>query len=271
MLDEIKKQFSSAKILITLLIIAVGLYLLQIAWQVVGMFSDVIVMLISAWLVSIILEPVVDRLSRWTRMYKVVSALIIYLLFFGLIGYMVFLFIPEVGTQIQTLIKVLPGYLKPFPEFINKTGDLIGNYLTNSLTYIPSVANFFFSVFIVLIISFYFVVDKHKIGAEMLNLIPKKWHKDTAYIEDVVNTTFVSFLRVQLFFGILCGLVTAIILAIFGVPYIASTSFISGVLTMIPLLGPILGIIPPLLVAFVTDPTKALFIFIAYYCRSDYL
>lgn len=262
MLEEIKKQFTSIQILITLLIIAVGIYVFQIIWQVLANFSDIIIMLITAWVLSFILEPIVNRLTRWIHMYKIASALVVYMLFFGLIGIIVFLFIPEVTAQLQTLTRILPHYLKPYPTFVNSWGNLINSSLNNSILYIPSVANFLFSAFIVLIISFYFVVDKQRINGVFFNLLPKKWHKDAQFIQEVIDTTFASFLRFQLFFGLLSGILAWVVLRLFNIDFAASTAVITGILTLVPLLGPILGIIPPILVAFISDPTKALYIFL---------
>lgn len=263
MLEEIKKQFTSIQILITLLIIAVGIYVFQNVWQILGNFSDIFVMLISAWLISFILEPIVDMIVQWTKMRKIVAALITYSLFLALLGAIVFLFIPIIAIQSHNLVVALPRYFALYPGFINKWGDLMSNSLSSSLLLVPSVASFFLSLFIVLIISFYFVVDKERINTELLNLIPKKWHKDVQFTQEVVNTTFASFLRVQLIFGLMTGFGTWIILTIFNVDFAASTAVFAGLLTMVPLLGPVLGIIPPVVVAFFIDPTRGLFVFIA--------
>jgi len=256
MLEELKKQFTSVQILVTLLIVAVGIYVLTIVWQFLGNFSDVLVILLSAWLLSFILEPVVEKLARLTKLYKFAVALIVYMLFLGLVGATVFLFLPVVTSQLQNLFLILPKYLSSYPPFINKWGDIMSSSLTNSLSLLPSVATFFFDVFIVLIISFYFVIDKERINKEVFNLIPKKWQKEAEYIQLVIDTTFASFLRVQLLFGLMSGVATWIILQIVGVNFAASTAFVAGILTIVPLIGPILAIIPPVAIAFVTDTTK---------------
>ncbi len=113
MLDEIKKQFTSIQILVTLLIIAVGAYVFQLAWQFLGKFSDIFVMLISAWLISFILEPSVDKILTWTKMRKAYAALIVYVLFMALLGVIIFQFIPLISTQVQNLVEVLPHQTFP--------------------------------------------------------------------------------------------------------------------------------------------------------------
>ncbi|MBI2026044.1 MAG: hypothetical protein HYT06_01540, partial [Candidatus Levybacteria bacterium] len=63
MFESFKKQYISFRILIFLLIIAVSIYLFQIFWQFLSLFSDILVMIILAWLLSFVLEPLVNLIS----------------------------------------------------------------------------------------------------------------------------------------------------------------------------------------------------------------
>src|SRR6266550_2074044 len=111
MVDEIKRQFTSTRILITLLIIAVGAYVLQLLWSFLNLFSDVIIILISAWLISFILEPLVEKLRSITKLPKTLAAISVYVAFFALLTEIVIYFIPLVSIQLQGLIQVLPHYI----------------------------------------------------------------------------------------------------------------------------------------------------------------
>lgn len=262
MLDEIKKHAASIQLLVTLLIIAVSIYLFEIAWQILGNFSDIFIILISAWVLSFILEPFVERTKNLLTLSKVMAAFLVYILFFGLIVAIIFLFIPVVSNQIQNLIEILPRYLSTSPLFLRKWLDATVVYLSTSLPLISGVATFFVDLFLVIIISFYFVTDRETINKEMYNLTPKKWRAHVSFIQELVDTTFASYLRVQLLFGILSGIATWIVLRLFNVDYAASLALLSGILTIIPLVGPILAIVPPLLLPALTNTTQAIFIFI---------
>ena len=54
----------------------------------------------------------------------------------------------------------------------------------------------------------------------------------------------------------LAGVSTWIVLTIFGINFAASTSLLAGILTIIPLVGPIFGIIPAAFIALISDPTN---------------
>lgn len=262
MMDSWRKQVGSTRLLVTLLTIAVAIYLLQIGWQVLSIFSDAILALFSAWIISFMLEPLVEKIRQFSKIPKGAAAGIVYALIFGILTSVVILFTPAITTQIQNLGKTLPKYAAPFPSFVNQFTNNSFSYVQNSLPILPSVAQFLFMLFIVFIISFYLVIDKERIQREVYNLLPRKWHAHADFFVELVDITFGSFLRVQLLFGIIAGIATWIVLQATGVEFAGATAVIAGLLTTIPLLGPVLGIIPPVFVAFLADPTRGLIVFL---------
>lgn len=265
MIDEFKKELTSFRLLATLLTIAVGIYLFQIAWQVLGNFSDVIVIMVCAWLLSFILEPAAFKVSQAAKLSMVWSALIVYIFIAVIFTVATIIFIPTVITQLQTLSAIFPVYLSYAPKAIQSWNYNFASAFDNFLNYIPSVAQSLVSILMILILSFYFIVDKERINTEIYNLAPKKWHENLKFIQKVIDDTFASFLRVQVLFGLLAGISTWIVLTIFGINFAASTSLIAGILNIIPLIGPLIGLIPAVLVVLVSDPanpTKALLVFV---------
>lgn len=262
MLEEVKKQLTSVNILVMLLILAVGIYIFQTAWQVLGIFSDIIIILFSAWVISFILEPSVLHTARFLRIPRSASAALIYTAFFGLIALTIILFIPAISTQLAHFNKIIPKYVASYPQFVTKMTNTGLGYLENSLPIIPSVASFLFYVFLVLIISFYLVVDKERLQKELYNITPKKWKEHVAFTQELIESTFGSFIRVQLVFGLIAGIATWITLLIAGVNFAATTAIVAGIFTTIPFIGPVLGIIPPVAVALLADPLRGLIVFI---------
>ncbi|OGE19641.1 hypothetical protein A3D83_02020 [Candidatus Daviesbacteria bacterium RIFCSPHIGHO2_02_FULL_41_10] len=260
-MDEIRKNYSLVKILIILLIIAVGSYVLSLAWVlIISKFLDLFVILLSAWLLSFILLPVVLRVQKILKSSKLIATTITYILISALLVIVSIVYLPLVVSQFLNLTNLLPQYLETAPPVLTSAVESFSNQFGNSVILIPSVAQFLFSAFITLILSFYFIVDREKINRELFNLIPRRWHNVLHFTENVINDTFVSFLRVQLFFAVSTGILTWIVLRIFGVDFAASVAFASGVFAFIPLVGPVFAIIPPILVALLKDPVIALII-----------
>lgn len=257
MLEEIKKEFTPLKLLVILLTIAVSIYLLQILWQFLGNFSDIIIILVFAWLLSFILEPLVDLISKFSKLPKVWSALTVYIFFGILFSVMVFIFIPLVITQFESLSKIVPTYLVSYPKVVQTWNNAVTNSVDTLISIVPSVATVFVNIILILFLSFYLIIDKDRINDEMYKLAPRAWHKNLKFIQTVIDETFASFLQIQVIFGIIAGISTWVVLRLFSVDFAASIALISGILTIIPLIGPILALIPPVFISLATNPNNA--------------
>ena len=164
MFDEIRKELSSFKLLITLSTIAVLIYLLQFAWGFLGVFSDVIVMLIFSWLLSFILEPIVIFFAKYLKLSKTLSALLTFTLLVGALTLVIFIFVPAVSYQFVALSKIIPKFLSTAPIYVQRWNTYLTSSLDSTISFIPSVANFLFSIFIVFVLAFYLVVDGDRIN-----------------------------------------------------------------------------------------------------------
>ena len=258
MFEEIKKEFTLFKLLVFLLTVAVSIYLLGIFWQFLGNFSDVIVIVLVAWLLSFIIEPLVDMVSTITKLAKLWAALIVYIFFAALFTAIIFILLPTVTSQFQSLSVLIPRSLNAFPNFAKTWNSLVGHSFENLIGFLPSVATIFVDIILILVLSFYLILDKEKINTEAYKLAPKNWHGNLKFIQETVNETFASFLQIQVLFGVLAGITTWIVLTIFRIDYAASIAIIAGLLTIIPLAGPLLGIVPPAFVVLLTHPDNPL-------------
>ncbi len=258
MMEEIRKNYSLVKILIILLIIAVGSYIFSLAWVLISQFLNLFFILLLAWLLSFILEPIVGKIQGF-RISKLIATIITYTIMFALLVVISIIYIPLITSQISAISNFIPRYLQSAPSFIIDLNNSLNNQLNNA-TLIPSVGQFLLLAFITLILSFYFIVDREKINQEFFSLAPKEWHNFLHFTQKTVNDVFISFLRVQLFYGLTSGILTWIILKAFNINFAASIAFIAGVFAFIPLIGPFLALIPPILIAFLIDPTIALII-----------
>jgi predicted PurR-regulated permease PerM len=262
MFDEIKKELTSFKLLSVLLTMALCFYIFGLGWNLLSSFSDVVVILLFSWLLSFIVEPMVHKISRITRLSLGVSTLMTYSLLIVALALIVVLFIPVVSYQFEALSIIVPNYLNTAPLFIQKWSENVLNSLYGYVVLIPSIASFLFSLLLISIISFYFIVDKKRISHEFYDLIPQKWHDDLIFVRKIVNDTFSSFIQVQLLFGIVNGFATWLVLRIFGIDFAASVGLLAGIFSIIPVVGPIFAIIPPVFVSLIEDPAKTIAVFI---------
>lgn len=260
MFKDVKENSKLVQILLFLSIIAVGSYVFGLVWGVLSQFTDIMMIIVISWLVGFLLDPVVDFIKKYLHISKIFATIVTYLLLSVFIVAIGFVYIPLISNQILVLATLVPGYLNNAPPILsNLDGKLIAQ-VENTIAFIPSIAQFFFSAFMVLTFSFYFIIDRKRIKHELANLLPSKWHSTLEFIEKVVNDTFVSFFRVQFFYGVSIALVTWLVMALFGTGFAVSVAFLSGILAVIPLIGPLLAIVLPVFVALLANPLNALLV-----------
>ncbi|KKQ34609.1 MAG: hypothetical protein US51_C0033G0010 [Microgenomates group bacterium GW2011_GWA2_37_6] len=271
MFDEIKRELSSLKLLTILLTFAVGIYLLQFLLEFLRNFSDIILILVFGWLVSFILEPFVDIFTNYLKIPRVISTALVFILAAVLLILTFAIFIPDIISQFNALEKVVPQFLSNSPPQIQKAVDNFIGSINNFGNLIPSVTQFIVNLVTVLILSFYLVIDKQNINRRIFALSPKKYHDSIRFVQKIVDQSFASFVRIQALWGVIGGIITWIVLTIFGVNFAASTSIMAGILTAVPVIGPIIGVIPPLFVALIDKPNEALIIFLIIFIIQQFI
>ena len=271
MFDEIKKELSSLKLLTILATIAVGIYLLQFVLEFLRNFSDILLILFFGWLVSFILEPFVDIFTNYLKIPRVISTILVFLLSAVLIALTFTFFIPDIASQFKTLQQVVPTFMGSAPPVLQKGVDNLIRSLSNYTDIIPSLTQFFVNLVTVLILSFYIIIDKQNLNRKFFAITPKKYHESIRFVQKVIDQSFASFVRIQVLWGVIGGLLTWIVLTIFGVSFAASTSLIAGILTAVPMIGPIIGVLPPLLVSLIEKPNQALIIFLVIFVIQQFI
>lgn len=262
MLEELKKDFSSLKLLVTLGITAIAIHLAGLVIQFVRDFSDIILILIFGWFVSFILEPFVDLFTKYLKLPRLLSTVLVFILAGILISLSFFILIPNIVSQFNTLAREIPNFLIASPAPLQHgIESLIGSF-NDYAGLIPSVTQFLINLVIVLILSFYLVIDRDNLNKHLFAIAPKKYHESIRFIQKAINKSFASFVRIQVLWGFVGGVVTWITLTLFGIPFAASTSIMAGVLTSFPVIGPIIGLIPPLLVTSIEASAKLVPVFL---------
>lgn len=271
MWDEIKKEFSSLKLLTILITVAVSIYLLRFVLEFLRNFSDIILILVFGWLVSFILEPFVDIFTKYLKIPRIISTILVFVLAGVLLVFIFLLFIPDITSQFNTLQKIVPQFLKDSPPQVRTGVNGFMNSLNNYSDFIPSLTQFFINLVTILILSFYLIVDKKNLSRKFYAIAPRKYHDHLRFVQKVIDQSFASFVRIQVMWGVIGGILTWIVLTIFHVHFAASTSLLSGILTAVPMIGPIIGVLPPLLLALIEKPQQAIWIFLSIFIIQQFI
>jgi predicted PurR-regulated permease PerM len=272
------------------------IWLLGWIWNMAGSFSDIILPFFLAWLLAFVLYPLADRLAKlpipWLHGPRPLShgpaVGLVYLaliLVFVLLGV---LLIPLVVAQGAQLGTTLPQYVSQMPTLaqlqvdINRMGipvDLAAVYqpqaildqaksiggmvAQNALGIAAGVATGVLNTLIILILSFYFMLDGPRIERQLLDVVPGRYQAEAAFFTASVTRTFGGFIRGQLIQALIYGAGTAVIMWLAGLQFVAAVSTFSGLAMIIPFIGPLLAIVPPIALAAAQSPGSLVGVIVA--------
>ncbi|MBK9940026.1 MAG: AI-2E family transporter [Kouleothrix sp.] len=145
------------------------------------------------------------------------------------------------------------------PEALAQQAATVGSTLIQqSLGLASSIATVMIDLILVIILSYYITLDGPRIALRILEVLPAAWRADTVRFFTIVNHTFGGFLRAQLIQGFIYGMATALVMTALGLNYVALASVIASIIVLVPIIGSVLGIIPPLLIAIIDKPGSIL-------------
>ncbi len=273
-----------------------GIWLLTWLWDLAGRFADIILLFFLAWLLAFVLYPVAERLAMvpipWFKGRRPLShGPAVGVIYLGLILVLVILglvLVPLIVAQVVQLGASLPGYAAQLPNISQLQDELdlrgvpvdlatvyqpqmlldqaqaVGGMLAqNALGIAAGVITVAFDLLIILILSFYFMMDGPHIAGQLLSLVPAQYQEEAAFFTTSVTRTFGGFIRGQLIQAIICGVGTALVMWPAGLGYVAAVSAFSGLAMIIPFVGPFLALVPPVALAAVQSPGALLWVFLA--------
>lgn len=247
----------SLNILIWLIIFLVSIYIIRIL-KITGIcciFLSILSPLFFGYIISWIIKPIVDKLN----INRVISTLIIYILFLGIIVFMVFNIVPILIIEIKKIIPIIKYYILHNKILYNIYNNLnIKTLLSNTLKYFNSCFSNIFSILMnivySLIFGFYFLISKSK--KSYFNFIPNKIRKSIdkdlrLYVKSILLDTLFIFIILLIVFNII-GLSSPLIFALF-----------CSITNIIPYIGPYIGGIPAILIGLSTSINKGIIVLVS--------
>src|SRR6185437_16027092 len=151
------------------------------------------------------------------------------------------------------------------PSLSQQLGQFGSRLVDNTVSVASGVASGLFSFSIILILSFYFVVDGDRIVEVMLSAVPERYSGDARLFVVNIDRTFGGFLRGMAIQSAILGIGTGIIMMVAGLGYALLVGIFAAVVIVIPFIGPLLAMVLPVLIALFSNlsPTQILLVVIA--------
>lgn len=134
--------------------------------------------------------------------------------------------------------------------------------LQNTVSILTSVLGLLGNALLVILFSFFLALDGPRFTTMLFDVMPQRLHQETRMFLVTTDRAFGGFLRSQILQAGAIGLGTGVILSVFGIQAPVLSGVFAGVAMLIPLLGPVLSFIPPLVATLLTDPGKFLLVMI---------
>ncbi len=233
------------------------------------LFKSIMLPFIVGMVLAYLLDPIADRLEKlkFSRFWATLSVvLIISLLFIGAI----LLLVPLLITQLVGLAERLPDYVAQLQALINQwlpniysiigeerveqfgsqmseylgqglgvAGNILGQLMQSSITML----NLFGLLIITPVVTFYLLADWDKIVERVDNLLPRDYRDEIRGVFSDIDKAMSGVIRGQSSVVILLAIFYAGALTLAGLNFGLAIGLISGLLSFIPYVGFLVGII----------------------------
>jgi predicted PurR-regulated permease PerM len=246
-------------------------------------FRDLVGALLVSILLAFAISPIADALEK-RKIPRSVTVLVVYIVFFSLLGLLILLLVPLVVSEWSDLLhgfgsiwtKVLSGFYSlqsasahygfeaSFDQSVVAFNSAVSNWFSGLYSTVTGVFSGIISFFIILVVSFFMVAEKNSIRDMAAAVAPKRYHQFIFEIAGKVEKKIGQWLLGQLILMFSVGLISYAGLLIFGVRYALLLAVFSGMLEIIPYVGPVIAAVPAVLFAAVDSPTKAVIVVVLY-------
>lgn len=162
-------------------------------------------------------------------------------------------YINQNETSIDTWIRQLTDTM----------GMVIGNVAGSLGRVLAFIISGLFTLFIALFLYVFMLIDGGKLASAIVRWIPEAYEQDARQILRDMHQTIKRYVRAQLIVCTFVGFFATIALWLLDVPFFLPLGIFIFATNIIPYFGPFLGAAPAVLIAFIDEPIKAIYVIIA--------
>lgn len=239
------------------------------------------------------LEKYLLKLNKGKRIPGLrLLSVVVSLIFFSLvILFLIFLVLPDIQQTVSYFISAIPGQIDSTlnwimglidnnPQLVEMLQDMnidwgnlqseaisyvqtfVTSLLGSLINYIPSLISSVIDLSVSIIFALFVLFTKESLVRHVKKIVyavtDLKWANFITNLGTYTNDIFSGFVSGQLLTGFLVGVLVYIIMIILGFPYSLSISVITGITSLIPFYGPIIGGVLGVLLISVVDFSQAL-------------
>ena len=261
------------------------IFIIQKIGEELGMLSlivnliHVISPLFIGFFIAWFLEPFICKLHS-TGVSRKISIVMIFFVFIFFLSFIIYLFVPNFISQLDEMIRVVPDLIESADDFIkgifsnleklykidlsdvkNELYDTITDFFESftvglSKTIIGVIISFFnmsVNFFIGLIIAFYISFDYNNIRKNLMRIVPRRFSGDAVDLTDSLDSNLKQFVLGTFIDMIILFIFQSFMFFMIGLSAPLVFGLICAVTNIIPYVGPYIGGVPAVIMAFTID------------------
>ncbi len=265
--------------LLVLATLTVALVFIGLAADAILYFSDIILILVMAWVFAFVLSPVVGGIKRLLPAApRTLVVVTVYALLFLILGTIGLLIATQLAGSIVSFTDELPALQESLPELVApwqerlrdiglqvdlelaaaqaldeiaaSSGQFVGPLQDLALASLGMLGNLMFMIFL----SLFIVIDKDRMLAFINRITPPRFAPEVRLFQTSVAESFGGFIRGQAIQGLFYGSIAAAGSILLDIEYAPLTTALVGIFQFIPFFGPFISWAPPVVAAILTQP-----------------
>lgn len=242
-------------------------------------YSDILLILVMAWLFAFVLSPLVTLIKRLAPLLpRTFVVVLVYALLFVGLSALVLVIAAQLADSMRGFVADLPELRQRLPEVLAEWQDsldnlglqvdlvLAANQVLDSLDQqlgqlikpvtdlavasLSAIGNLLFVVFL----SLFIVIDKDRLLSFVNRVTPPRFADEVRLFQTSVASSFGGFIRGQAIQGLVYGAIAAGGSLTLGIPYAPLTTALVALFQMIPFFGPFFSWAPPIVAAVLSMP-----------------
>jgi predicted PurR-regulated permease PerM len=246
-----------------------------------GVAFKVLLLILAGVLFASFFRGIASFLHKHTHFPLGWSTLIAVLMVIGLIFLVSWLIAPQISEQVSQLSTELPHAIDNMKQKLesSSTGRKVldqipkdpakwlqekSGLLKKSFGVFASTFGVLADMYIILFIGLFMMAQPKPYKQGVINLVPISKRARAEEVMEELGTTLKKWIAGKLFSMLVVAVLTSVGLYVIGVPLALSLGIIAGVLSFIPNFGPIIALVPALLIGFTEGANTALYVALLY-------
>lgn len=224
-------------------------------------FFAILTPFLWAAITAYVFQPLINIFVRRLHLPRPLVATVIYLAIVAAVVMGVLTLMPVLRRQGMGLANQVPGMVEAsfsnfeerFPELTAQLGidpqalehqanELINQFSSQAprtaLTVAQRLFHLLIELFVYLTATFFFFIQGDRFVVWLRGLLPGRYHVEADRVLGEINRTLGAYLRGQALLVLIMSSVTYVALRIYGMPYAFALALVTGLLELIPILGP---------------------------------